>query len=395
MPTPVLQKSSREVSTIVCAGKPFSRHASGHLKSIELNPASSDVLRFARPSNSVGVPARGLRDAARLSTDIQPPGARLAELMLEVQRQSAPYMVPALKDMRDEIVADGAVEVRRMPNRASLLRAPENKSEDCPFCRDQAAPFLVEYDYGGMVLSQNLGPYDPCSLLLRPRRLSDGGHNTQAETPQFLARFGPRLLEDLPEGVTLFSNQLAGNSQLHLHFQLVGRLVPVSKLLSDHGNQSDLDWASTGMADVEFALIEPSFQGYSAAESSHEGELRNTIPTAHLSGCLLRGSAEGVARAGAYYLEVAKDQVSDRFNLTAWRDPVSQKLVMYLVLRNPRTLYSSQAQLPHTVGALSTAGLVMDESSPVEQPQPFDYQQFVAYMAEKILPPYRAAFPVP
>lgn len=307
---------------------------------------------------------------------------RLADLVQEAGMQSAPFISPALKDMRDESYAQGMVVVRRMPNRGHFFKQAMGLVRECPFCRKKATAFLEEYSYLGLKLSQNLGPYDPNSFLLRPPAMPSGGHETQADTVQFLARLGAKVLSDLPQGMTLFSNQLAGNSQAHLHLQLVGCLPPVSTLLSDENKNKLLGWSATGLEAVEYAVLD-------ARDTAG-----SVLPLSHFSGCLLKGAPEGVAQAAVHYLTTAEEAGSNRFNFTAWRDPLSNQAAMFIVLRNPKSLRSDANQLPHTVGALSTAGLVMDESSPADAPQVFDYVKFAHYMEEKTLPVCRSAFPV-
>lgn len=308
--------------------------------------------------------------------------AGLADLVLQVSAQSAPYVAPALAGMRDETFAQGMVVVRRMPNRVRLLRQSVAGLGNCPFCRKRATFFLQEYNYQSWIFSQNLGPYGPNSFLLRPPAQPGGGHYTQADTVQFLSRLGGAVLSDLPGGMTFFSNHLAGNSQAHLHFQLLGCLPPVAKLLSDEDKSSVLAWDETGFLGAEYAMLD----GKNTANGS--------LPLSHFLGCFLRGTPEGVAKAAGHYLTVARQYGNERFNFTSWRDAASKQIAMFIVLRNANNLAWRLDRLPNIVGAMATAGFVVDEFATRERCQPFDYDRHVNYMAENTLPVCRSAFPI-
>jgi hypothetical protein len=331
-------------------------------------------------------PSKGTQHYLKSMGQPEKPGPTMSQLMVWAKAQSESYIKPTLKHMRDTRYADGSVVLREIPHRIFLLQRSDKTRTDCPFCREQADPFLAEYDYMNMIFSQNLGPYDAASFLLRPRRLPSGGHNNQAETTSFLSSLGPNLLDDLPIGATLFSNQLAGNSQSHLHFQLIGCLLPIAEYVGHSATGRQSSWSPTGIGEADYVMVD-NYERDNKVSSKEK-------PFSYLQGCLLRGSAKGVANSAVHYLSVARDRVTDRFNFTAWRDEQTNAIVMYVVLRDPKTLETTSNQPPHTVGALSTAGLIIDESFANNASKPFNYKEFVNLMATKIMPPCSEAFPV-
>lgn len=355
---------------------PSQQQPAPRLSAISPMSRPCDARRFA--PNRLASVSQAPENAQGYDSSLQ--SSRLSQLILAIQEQGAQYVAPTLRGMRDEEYAQGYVTRRHLPNRSILLRQVRLPAGKCPFCQDRASAFLVELEYRGFILSQNLGPYDQLSLLLRPARLPGGGHNTQRETIDFLEAHGAQVLGDLPAGMTLFSNHLAGNSQDHLHLQLIGRSLPIAKL-GDRKACPDLVWSPTGLAGAEYLLLG---SGMHAAA----GE-----PINHFSGCLLNGSSVGVVQAAVHYLKASVKSISDKYNFTAWREPADGSASIFIVMRRPDAGARDPSRKVFAVGAMAVSGLVVDESADVSEPLVYD--DYLAELAMETLPPNPRVFPIP
>jgi len=309
---------------------------------------------------------------------IQP--SRLETIVEAIIKTDAPKVSHALLDMRDSVVANGYILLRKLPNRTLLLKKQLANKSDCPFCKTPSTEFLEELDYHGLLVSQNLGPYDHCSILLKPPPPEKGPHRTQSDTLNLISELGPILFHELPEGVTILSNQRAGNSQEHLHLQIVGQLLPISKLVQQDHQETGLNWSATGIAGVEYCLkpkVLPKYQPYQYTE--------------HFSGCLLKGEPKEVTVALCHYIQSAdKNNITDKFNFTAWKNADST-VTIFVVLRSLDEVKPNKKALPSSVGALAVSGFVVDESN--TDLGEFDYGTFVRYLSDKVLAPIEV-FPV-
>jgi hypothetical protein len=290
-------------------------------------------------------------------------------LSKKIVAQGDPHIAQTHNDATETSHANGLIHIRHQPNRRCLLKALHKPG--CPFCRDRATYFLVEYPYLGLLLSQNLAPYHPMSLVLRSRL-----HYQQDEIIGFLRSHGRNILSDLPANTTVFCNQFAGNSQGHLHIQYLGRLLPIANVFDAHKSPHQLDWQATPYDTVQYTRIDGISHSYNAKDH----------PSHHFLGCLLTGTAPEIILATTHYLQQAEKLGHTRFNFAAWRIGNSKQLTMYIVLRNPETLRTRHAQFPVLVGALTVCGLITEERLPLQM-SPFDYEAFIQYMRTKTLPP--------
>lgn len=291
------------------------------------------------------------------------------KLSQQIVNQGKASIAPTLEGAVDTIQADGFILTRHQPNRRKLLNAL--KKPGCPFCRDQATDFLVEYPYHGMILSQNLAPYGSLSLILRTRL-----HHEQDEIIDFIESHGEKLLADLPTNTTLYCNQFAGNSQAHLHLQYLNQLLPISKLLAPHQITCKLNWMQSNQNKAQIAHID----GADDLINPH------CLPIRHFWGCFIIGSARQAPREVAHYLTAAGMRGFNRFNLAAWRLTNANQFAFYIALRNPETIRTRHPQFPVLFGALTTSGLITEERPPEQMPQ-FDYDEFANYARSKLLPP--------
>ncbi|MEJ2741950.1 MAG: hypothetical protein P8176_05565 [Gammaproteobacteria bacterium] len=284
----------------------------------------------------------------------------------EIVQQGRAWIAETLVDTTDRALADGFLIMRHLPNRRILLH--RHHQPGCPFCRERATAFLIERFYHGLLLSQNLGPYGPCSLILRSRT-----HHTQAETAHFIRTHGANLLLDLPHNMTLFCNQLAGNSEEHFHLQYLGQLLPIAKL-SASPSPIYLDWQMHSTTGAQWAILDgsDSKQNHSAA------------PVQHFLGIVLRGDATPVAALAAEYLHRAEKLGMQRFNFSAWRDTDTNLNYIFITLRAPDTLRTRHPLFPILIGALAIGGLLTDGRQ-AEAVTDFDYHAFCSFMHTKTL----------
>lgn len=269
----------------------------------------------------------------------------------------------------DTIQADGFIRTRHQPQRRKLLKALEKPG--CPFCREQATDFLIEYPYHGLILSQNLAPYGALSLILRTRL-----HHRQDEIIEFVESHCRKLLAELPTNTTLYCNQFAGNSQPHLHLQYLNQLLPIAQLTAQEQTKCSLRWTTDDKFSTRFATID-------GADAKMNPK---ALPILHFWGCFITGTAQNAPAAVAHYLRSAVAQGFDRFNFAAWRLENSNQFAFYIALRNPETIRSRHPDFPVLFGALTTSGFITEERIPDQMPK-FDYIEFANYARTKLLAP--------
>jgi len=294
--------------------------------------------------------------------------SELQPLIEKIVSQGKNHLLPTFEQTHEDEQAQGLIVRRSMPSRRLLLQ--RHHKAGCPFCRRPATEFLIELPYQGLLLSQNIAPYDPISLLLRSYE-----HFTQADCTDMLERIGPTILKELPENYSLICNQMAGNSQEHFHFQYIGRLLPIAKVTPS----IDGLWQASGIGKAHHAILDGLNQH---AKPSKE------LPLDHFLGYLVRGTAIEATRCAVAYLREAFHQGFERYNFTIWKGEEINQYFVFIVLRNEKTLRHQHDQFPSVIGALTVSGLIM-YGKPLNTLEPFDYQAFTAYLRNKIIEPIK------